>query len=197
MARIAAAFLLEHGDEIVARARVGFDDQGFLHRGGKRLFGSDGKRQGLCFRGALVVATAIPLTVAFTFGGMLFGIPLHQISIAGLIIALGVLVDDPVVTADGINREIAHGQPRGIAAWLGPVKLARPIMFGTIINLAPLAPLVLPPGDTGAFIYALPVVVRLALIGSRLVSMTFTPLLGYFVLRGQKGLKEGACCAKS
>jgi len=145
------------------------------------------------WRSAVVVAAAIPLTVAFTFGGMqLLGIPLHQISIAGLIIALGVLVDDPVVAADGINREIAHGQPRGIAAWLGPVKLARPIMYGTVINIAAFLPLVLLPGDKGAFIYALPVVVTLALIGSRLVSMTFTPLLGYLVLRGQKGLEEGA-----
>lgn len=145
------------------------------------------------WRSAVVVAAAIPLTVAFTFGGMqLMGIPLHQISIAGLIIALGVLVDDPVVAADGINREIAHGQPRGIAAWLGPVKLARPILYGTIINIAAFLPLVLLPGDKGAFIYALPVVVTLALIGSRLVSMTFTPLLGYLILRGQKGLEEGA-----
>lgn len=145
------------------------------------------------WRSALVVAAAIPLTVAFTFGGMqLLGIPLHQISIAGLIIALGVLVDDPVVAADGINREIAHGQPRGIAAWLGPVKLARPIMYGTVINIAAFLPLVLLPGDKGAFIYALPMVVTLALVGSRLVSMTFTPLLGYLLLRGQKGLEEGA-----
>jgi multidrug efflux pump subunit AcrB len=145
------------------------------------------------WRSALVVAAAIPLTVAFTFGGMqLLGIPLHQISIAGLIIALGVLVDDPVVAADGINREIAHGQPRGIAAWLGPVKLARPIMYGTVINIAAFLPLIMLPGDKGAFIYALPVVVTLALVGSRLVSMTFTPLLGYLLLRGQKGLEEGA-----
>lgn len=145
------------------------------------------------WRSALVVASSIPLTVAFTFGGMqLLGIPIHQISIAGLIIALGVLVDDPVVAADGINREIAHGQPRGIAAWLGPVKLARPIMYGTVINIAAFLPLILLPGDKGSFIYALPIVVTLALIGSRLVSMTFTPLLGYLLLRGQKGLEEGA-----
>ncbi|HVU25430.1 MAG TPA: efflux RND transporter permease subunit [Opitutus sp.] len=145
------------------------------------------------WRSAIVVAAAIPLTVAFTFGGMqLLGIPLHQISIAGLIIALGVLVDDPVVAADGINREIAHGKPRSIAAWLGPVKLARPIMYGTVINIAAFLPLVLLPGDKGAFIYALPVVVGLALAGSRLVSMTFTPLLGGIMLRGQKGLEEGA-----
>ena len=59
---------------------------------------------------ALVVAAAIPLTVALTFTGMhLLGIPLHQISIAALIIALGMLVDDPVVASDAINRELAGG----------------------------------------------------------------------------------------
>ena len=145
------------------------------------------------WRSALVVATAIPLTVAATFAGMqIFGIPLHQISIAGLIITLGVLVDNPVVAADGINRELAHGRPRGIAAWLGCVRLARPITFGTIINIAAFLPLVLMPGDKGVFIYALPVVVTLSLAASRIVSMTFTPLLGYYVLKGQKGFEAGA-----
>ncbi len=141
-------------------------------------------------RSALVVAAAIPLTIAMTLGGMhVFGVPLHQISIAALIIALGMLVDDPVVASDGINRELAHGQPRGVAAWLGPYKLRRPILFGTIINVVAFLPLILLPGDKGAFIWALPVVVTLALVSSRLVSMTFVPLLGYYLLRGQKGLE--------
>ena len=132
------------------------------------------------WRAAFVVATAIPLTVAMTFGGMaLLGVPLHQISIASLIIALGMLVDDPVVASDAINRELAHGQPRGIAAWLGPHKLRRAIMFGTTINIVAFLPLALLPGDKGAFIVALPVVVTLALLSSRLVSMTFIPLLAF------------------
>jgi len=144
------------------------------------------------WRSALVVATAIPLTVAMTFGGMsLLGIPLHQISIASLIIALGMLVDDPVVASDGINRELAGGQPRGIAAWLGPYKLRRPILFGTIINIVAFLPLASLPGDKGAFILGLPVVVTIALICSRVVSMTFIPLLAFYLLRGQKGLESG------
>ena len=62
----------------------------------------------LDWRSALVLATAIPVGVAMTFVGMqVLGIPLHQISIAALIIALGLLVDVPVVASDGINRELA------------------------------------------------------------------------------------------
>ncbi len=144
------------------------------------------------WRAALVVATAIPLTVALTLGGMrLLDAPLHQISIAALIIALGMLVDDPVVATDGINRALARGEPRDRAAWLGPYGLRRPILFGTVINIVAFLPLLLLPGDKGAFIAGLPLVVTLALISSRLVSLTFVPLLGYYWLRGQKGLEAG------
>ena len=144
------------------------------------------------WRSALIVALAIPLTIALTLGGMsVLSVPLHQISIRALIISLGMLVDDPVVASDAIDRELAEGKPHIIAAWLGPHKLRRPILFGTIINICAFLPLLLIPGDDGAFIVALPIVVTLALAASRLVSMTFIPLLGYYVLRGQKGLEHG------
>lgn len=144
------------------------------------------------WRSALVVATAIPLTVAMTFGGMaLLGIPLHQISIAALIIALGMLVDDPVVASDAINRELAQGRSRDVASWFGPFRLRHAILFGTIINIVAFLPLALLPGDKGAYILALPLVVTISLISSRLVSMTFIPLLGYYLLRGQKGMEAG------
>jgi len=144
------------------------------------------------WRSALVVALAIPLTVAMTFIGMhLLGIPLHQISIAALIIALGMVVDDPVVASDAINREFASGRGREEGAWLGPWRLRRAILFATVINIVAFLPLALLPGDKGAFILALPLVVTLALGASRLVSVTFIPLLGFYLLRGQKSLDEG------
>ncbi len=144
------------------------------------------------WRTALVVAVAIPLTLAMTLGGMAaLGVPLQQISIAALILALGMLVDDPVVASDGINRELAEGRPRRIAAWLGPFRLRRAIFFGTLINIMAFLPLVLLPGDMGAFILSLPIVMTLALVSSRIVSMTFIPLLGYYLLRGQKGFEVG------
>ena len=144
------------------------------------------------WRSAVVIAAAIPLAVAMTLGGMnLWGIQLHQISIAALIIALGMLVDDPVVASDAINRELYHGQAAERAAWLGPFRMRRAIFYGTVINIVAFLPLMLLPGDTGAFAFGIPAVVTMALIASRIVSMTFIPLLGYYVLRGQKGLEEG------
>ena len=144
------------------------------------------------WRSALLVAFSIPLTVAMTLGMChLVGVDLQQVSIAALIIALGLLVDDPVVAGDAINRELAHGRPRDVAAWLGPQKLARAILFATLTNCVAFLPLLLVTGKTGEFIWSLPVVVTASLVASRIVSMTFMPLLGYYVLKGQKGFEAG------
>jgi multidrug efflux pump subunit AcrB len=138
------------------------------------------------WRSALLMALAIPVTLAMTFGMMhLLGIDLQQVSIASLIIALGLLVDDPVVAGDAIKRDLAGGHSRLVAAWLGPTKLAKAILFATITNIVAYLPFLFLPGDTGTFLYSLPVVIGCSLVASRLVSMTFIPLLGYYLLRPQ------------
>ena len=139
------------------------------------------------WRSAAVMALSIPLTLAMTFGMMsVLGIDLQQVSIASLIIALGLLVDDPVVAGDAIKRELAARHPPGVAAWLGPTKLATAILFATITNIVAYLPFLLLSGDMGRFIFSLPVVLTCALVSSRLVSMTFIPLLGRYVLRPGK-----------
>jgi multidrug efflux pump subunit AcrB len=144
------------------------------------------------WRSALVLATAIPVGVATTFIGMqMLGIPLQQISIAALIIALGLLVDVPVVASDGINRELHRGEPRSRAAWLGPLRLRQPMVFGTLTCVFSFLPLLMLYGDKGEFMKSMPVVVSLALLSALLVSNTFLPLISYYVLRGQKGFDEG------
>lgn len=143
------------------------------------------------WRAAMLVAISIPVTVAMTLGIChLLGVDLQQVSIAALIIALGLLVDDPVVAGDAINRELAHGVKPDVAAWLGPQKLARAILFATLTNIVAFLPLLLVQGRIGEFIWSLPVVVTASLISSRVVSMTFMPLLGYYLLRGQRGFES-------
>ncbi len=143
------------------------------------------------WRSALLVAVCIPITVAMTLGmAQLFGIDLQQVSIAALIIALGMLVDAPVVAADAINRELANGQPRGVAAWRGPQRLARAVFYATLTNIVAFLPLLLVKGKTGDFIYSLPIVVSLSLFAAMLVAWTFAPLLGSYLLKGQKGFES-------
>ncbi|HET9598918.1 MAG TPA: efflux RND transporter permease subunit [Anaeromyxobacteraceae bacterium] len=136
------------------------------------------------WRSAVLMALSIPITLAMTFGMMrVLGIDLQQVSIASLIIALGLLVDDPVVAGDAVKRDLAAGKPRRVAAWLGPTKLATAIMFATVTNIVAYLPFLLLTGDTGRFLYSLPIVITCSLVASRLVSMTFIPLLGYYLLR--------------
>jgi multidrug efflux pump subunit AcrB len=136
------------------------------------------------WRSALLMALSIPITLAMTFGMMsMFGIDLQQVSIASLIIALGLLVDDPVVAGDAIKRDLAAGHPPVVAAWWGPTKLAKAILFATITNIVAYVPFLVLPGDPGQFVYSLPVVIGASLVASRIVSMTFIPLLGYYLLK--------------
>lgn len=139
------------------------------------------------WRSALLMALSIPITLAMTFGMMrVMGIDVQQISIASLIIALGLLVDDPVVAGDAIKRDLNAGLPRIVAAWLGPTKLAGAIMFATVTNIVAYLPFLTLTGDSGRFIYSLPIVLTASLVASRLVSMTFIPLLGFVLLRPSK-----------
>jgi multidrug efflux pump subunit AcrB len=143
------------------------------------------------WRSALLMALSIPITLAMTFGfAHLLGIDLQQVSIATLIIALGLLVDDPVVAGDSIKRSLAEHRPPVIASWLGPTKLAHAILFATITNIVAYIPFLLLSGSTGEFLFSLPVVMTCALVASRLVSMTFIPFLGYYLLRPLKKAEQ-------
>jgi len=136
------------------------------------------------WRLALIMALAIPITLAMTFGvSYMLGIDLQQVSVATLIIALGLLVDVPVVAGDGIKRGLAAGLPRRIAAWLGPTKLATAIFYATLTNIIAYLPFLLLTGNTGEFLKSLPIVMTTALLCALVVAMTFVPLLGYYIQR--------------
>jgi multidrug efflux pump len=139
------------------------------------------------WRSALLMALSIPITLAMTFGLMqVIGLDIQQMSIAALIIALGLLVDDPVVAGDAIKQELAHGKPPYIAAWLGPEKLSKAILYATITNIAAYLPFLLLTGDVGKYIYSLPITIACSLVASRVMSMSFLPLLAYYILRPEK-----------
>ena len=136
------------------------------------------------WRLALIMALAIPITLAMTFGIVnMLGIDLQQVSIATLIIALGLLVDVPVVSGDGIKRHLAEGFPRRIACWLGPTKLATAIFYATVTNIIAYLPFLMLTGNTGEFLKSLPIVMTATLVCALIVAMTFVPFLGYYILR--------------
>ncbi|HWR35913.1 MAG TPA: efflux RND transporter permease subunit [Clostridia bacterium] len=139
------------------------------------------------WRAAMLMAASIPLTLAMAFGFIhAIGIDIQQVSIATLIISLGLLVDMPVVAGDAIKRELAAGTHRDIAAWIGPTKLARAIIFATITNIVAYLPFLALSGDVGRFLHSLPVVMTSTLVAALIVSFTFVPLIAYYIVKPPK-----------
>ncbi len=141
----------------------------------------------LPFRVALVSAIAIPVTISATFGLLnAFGIELHQVSIAALIVVLGMVVDDAIVIADNYIELLDRGVDRDEAAWRSATELAIPVLTATLTIICSFLPFVTLSGTTGEFIQALPLTVAIALATSFLVAMLLTPLLCRTFIR--KGL---------
>ncbi|HEV2830020.1 MAG TPA: efflux RND transporter permease subunit, partial [Pyrinomonadaceae bacterium] len=136
------------------------------------------------WRSALLMGLAIPITLFITFGmAHTLGIDLQQISIATLIIALGLLVDVPVVAGDAIKNQLGAGLPPLTAAWVGPTKLMTAIVFATITNIVAYLPFLTLPGGMGEFLYSLPIVLTCSLVAALIVAMVFIPFLGYYLLK--------------
>src|SRR5205085_1649103 len=83
-----------------------------------------------------------------------------------LIIALAVVVVHPAVAGDGIMRDLAPAAPPIVAAWLGPTRLARAILFATITSVVAYLPLLTLPGGVGRCIGSLPIVLTCAVVAS-------------------------------
>ncbi|WP_066220524.1 efflux RND transporter permease subunit [Formosa haliotis] len=140
----------------------------------------------LPFRIALVAAMAIPMTVAMTFAVLhAFGIELHQVSLAALIVVLGMVVDDAIVIADNYVELLDEGIPPSTAAWKSATELIIPVLTATATIIAAFLPMVILSGSVGEFIIALPITVTIALGSSFFVAMLFTPILcNAFIKKG-------------
>jgi len=91
----------------------------------------------LPFRVAAVAAAAIPMTIAVTFAVMhAIGIELHQVSLASLIVVLGMVVDDAIVVADNYVELLDKGVDRQTAAWKSATELVVPILTATLTIIA-------------------------------------------------------------
>jgi Cation/multidrug efflux pump len=143
----------------------------------------------LPFRIATVAATAIPMTVAVTFALLhAFGVELHQVSLAALIVVLGMVVDDAIVVADNYVELLDKGIDRWNAAWRSAYDLIIPILTATVTIIASFMPMIILTGALGEFIHDLPVTVTIALASSFVVAMVLTPILCYVFIR--KGLHD-------
>jgi len=143
----------------------------------------------LPMRVALVAAVAIPVTVMATFGLLdMIGVELHQVSIAALIVVLGMVVDDAIVIADNYVELLDRGLDRDEAAWRSASEMAVPVLTATLTIIASFAPMMALSGSVGEFIRALPIAVTIALATSFVVAMLLTPMTARLFI--QKGLVD-------
>lgn len=143
----------------------------------------------LPFRVALIASLAIPVTVAGTFATLnALGVELHQVSIAALIVVLGMVVDDAIVIADNYVELLDQGVTREVAAWRCASDLTVPVLTATATIVFAFLPMLLISGNVGEFIQALPIAVAVSLSVSFVVAMLLTPLLCRFFIR--KGLHD-------
>ncbi|MEO0588267.1 MAG: efflux RND transporter permease subunit, partial [Planctomycetota bacterium] len=130
------------------------------------------------FRSALIVATALPLVVALVmFGWLMIGEAVHQMSIFGLIIALGLLIDNAIVMTDEVTARKARGAGALEAVGQSVRHLFLPLLASTITTVLAFAPIMLLPGSGGDFVGSIGTSVVLAIVGSFAVAMTLTAAL--------------------
>jgi multidrug efflux pump subunit AcrB len=125
------------------------------------------------WRSALVVGIALPLTI----GGLmiclaLIGVPLHQMSLFGLIIALGLLIDNAIVVVDEVGMLRRAGKPPLQAVREAVSHLGGPLLASTLTTVASFTPIMLLPGPAGEFIGTIAVSVNISLLLSFVISLT-------------------------
>ncbi len=147
----------------------------------------------LGLRTGLIVGAMVPLTMMVTLIGMsIWGIELHRISIAAIIVALGLLVDNGVVIAEDIQKRLEEGADRLDAVLATPQALAIPLLTSSLTTVAAFMPLVLITGGSGEFLRSLGQVLALALLSSWVIGITVTPAFCYWFLATPKPRPAGS-----
>lgn len=140
------------------------------------------------WRGSLVVGLTLPLTCLLVLTSMwLWQIPLHQMSVTGMILALGLLIDNAIVIVDEIQSALNEGLTLREAIRSRVEHLAIPLGGSTLTTVLAFAPLILMIGPAAEFVYAIATSVIVAVGGSYLLSMTVLPVILGWLRREAKG----------
>ncbi|MDY0000465.1 MAG: CusA/CzcA family heavy metal efflux RND transporter [Polyangia bacterium] len=139
-------------------------------------------------RSALTAGVVLPLTVLGVFLPMrLFGMSANLMSLGGLAIAIGVLVDAAVVVTENIHSRLSgsqKGQPRLHVVFRATSEVARPVFAGVVIIVVSFAPIFTLSGVEGKLFRPLAATIVVALVTSLVLSLTVIPVLASFLMRG-------------
>ena len=138
----------------------------------------------LGYRTGIVVALSIPLVIAGVFAAMYgLDISLHKVSLGALIISLGLLVDDAIISVEMMSVKMEEGWERSKAACFAYTATSFPMLTGTLVTCAGFIPIGFAKGSAAEFTKSIFVVVSIALLISWLVSVLVVPLLGTILIK--------------
>ena len=149
----------------------------------------------LGLRTGLLVATMVPVVVVLTFVAMeIFGITINQVSLAALIIALGLLVDNAIVVAEGVLVRLEQGEKVISAAVAVCNELMLPLLISSLTTAAAFLPIFLAESTVGEYTADIFKVVTIALMISWVLAMTFLPLMTtlFLQVKNKKSSKESS-----
>ena len=133
---------------------------------------------------AVLVAVILPAVTSITLAAYAMGGGiLHQMAVIGLVIALGILVDNAIVMIEEVQWQLNHGLKPLKAAVAAVKQLAKPLAAATGTTLAAFVPLVLAKGGVGDFTRSVPTMIMIAMTVSYLFALTVTPMMGQRFLR--------------
>ena len=146
------------------------------------------------WRSAVVVSVALPLAALMVLFGMrVMSIPIHQMSITGLIIALGLLIDNAIVIVEEITIRIRGGKSAGEAVSASVKHLGLPLFGSTVTTAFAFAPIALMPGPAGEFVGSIAVSVVIAIFSSLFLAMTVIPAISVRLISPtQEGARRSA-----
>ncbi|MCL6270461.1 efflux RND transporter permease subunit [Sansalvadorimonas sp. 2012CJ34-2] len=132
----------------------------------------------LGFRAAAVIVIVIPMSVVIALGWVdVAGFGLQQMSIVGLVIALGLLVDNAIVVTENVGRFLREGHDRRVAAIKGASQVGWAVVSGTLTTMLAFLPMLLLQTGAGTFIRSMPVTVVLTLLASLIIALSLSPLM--------------------
>ncbi len=149
------------------------------------------------FRSSLIVALSIPISVILTFFVMQQGgLTLNIISMAGLALAIGMLVDNAIVVLENIYRHHERGEPIRQAANDGTTEVSTAIIASTLTTLSVFIPILFVPGIAGVMFNDMAVTIVFSLTTSLLVALTLIPLLASRLLKGRRKITRATLSGK-
>jgi len=138
----------------------------------------------LGIRPAIMIGTSIPISFMIAFLVVqLMGMTVNMMIMFGLVLAVGVLVDDPIVVVEYAERKLAEGYDKKEAFIMAARKMFVPVVSATFTTLGAFIPLLFWPGIIGKFMSYLPIIVIVVMVASLVSALIFMPVIGGIIAR--------------